>query len=300
MPLPNFFVIGAAKTGTSSLYSYLAQHPQIFMSRIKEPEYFFADSRPGSGRGPGDLQHSPPRCTWEQYLALFDCVSSQIAIGESSTSYLRGGEKTAVQIHSVAPNARLIAILRQPADRAYSNYIHLRREGSEPFDSFPEALLEEEVRRAQGWAPIWSYRHDGFYHDNLEAFYRHFGADRIKVFLYDDWKDPASMMKDAFVHLGVDSSFAPKLTLQHNRGGLHRHPWLGREPPRRIRRVLRPFIPRRFRDWMWMILEEMRRRDLDAPPPLDPGLRRKLTEEYRNDIIKTATLIGRDLSAWLN
>ena len=298
-PLPNFFIIGAAKAGTSSLFEYLRQHPDIRTSPIKEPEYFRGEGPSLLRRGPGDSRDAPPEYTWEGYLELFAGAGSARAVGEASTTYLRGGAESAGRIHAAFPEARMIAILRQPADRAYSNFIHLRREGREPLASFSAALEAEPERLAAGWAPIWGFKTDGFYHDRLRAFYDLFGRIRMHVCIYEDWRDPQEMLKGIFGFLDVDNAFVADTARHYNVGGLHGRQWLGRPPPRGLRRALKSFTPKAARNWVWRQVERLREKDRIPPPPLEPAVRQRLTAEYRDDIEKTQQLIGRDLSHWL-
>lgn len=154
MSEPNFLIIGAAKAGTTSLYHYLAQHPQVFLSANKEPHFFALENNPPDYKGPGDEQGVRSRITdWQSYLALFSKATGQHrAIGEASTLYLYHPDAPS-NIHRHLPDMKMIALLRNPVDAAYSAFGHMYREGREPCNDFMQALKEEDHRVAENWAP---------------------------------------------------------------------------------------------------------------------------------------------------
>ena len=130
---PDFFLIGAPKAGTSALHSALSQHPGLFLSRIKEPKYYMCgDSPPPAYRGPGDA-HSNLEWVWqrERYLDLFEPAPNGVLSGESTPFYLYNRDARR-RLAADAPEAKLIAVLRDPVDRAYSNWMHLWMDGLEP------------------------------------------------------------------------------------------------------------------------------------------------------------------------
>jgi len=161
---PDFFLIGAPKAGTSALHAALAQHPGLFVSRVKEPKYYMCgDSPPPSYKGPGDA-HSNQEWVWqrERYLSLFDGAPDGRLRGESTPFYLYNRDARR-RIAVDNPDARLIAVLRDPVDRAYSNWMHLRMDGLEPEADLVEAARREQRRVDAGWAPFWHYRGLGMY-----------------------------------------------------------------------------------------------------------------------------------------
>ena len=293
--MPNFFVIGAQKAGTTSLYYYLRQHPQIYMSAIKEPHYFEGMHSEYSKRG----RSLPPVTDLGEYRALFEGVSGERAIGEASASYLYSPKAPALIERSVS-QAKLIAVLRNPADRAYSNFLHCVRVGLEPLESFAEALQAEEKRIGEGWAPLWHYRRKGFYHTQVERYFSTFGRDQVRVYLHDDLKAKLlDMLRDIFRFLDVDETFVPDLSIEHNTAGLPRNRFIyalekrlaSRNPALKaalLERLL-PAAPRRY----------VKERVFVRPPPLPAEVRRQLIDSYRQDILKLQDLIRRDLSPWL-
>ena len=142
------------RPGTTALHAALARHPQLFMSPVKEPKFFLCDGPPPTTAGPGDA-HSYREWIWrpEEYERLFDGAPPGTLRGESTPFYL--SDPAAHQrIHRAVPDARLIVILRDPVDRAYSNWAHLWADGLEPIDDFLAACAEEPRRTEAGWAPV--------------------------------------------------------------------------------------------------------------------------------------------------
>jgi hypothetical protein len=289
--MPNFFIIGAQKAGTTSLYHYLDQHPQIYMSPIKEPHFF--EGMQSEYRRPG--RKTKPVTELGDYLALFEGVSDEKAIGEASTSYLFSMRAPTLIRRSV-PDAKIIAVLRNPADRAYSNFLHLVRTGREPLASFAEALQAEEGRTQDKWGPMWYYKQKGFYHDQVKRYFDTFGRDQVRIYLYDDLRgEPFGMLRDIFRFLEVDETFVPDASIEHNPSGLPRNKTLYTQVRRLTARkpaLLERFLPTKPYRYL-------KSRFFVKPPPFPAEVRRQLIDSYREDILKLQNLIGRDLSPWL-
>lgn len=299
MTLPNFLVIGAGKSGTSSLYRYLGQHPQIYMSPLKEPRFFAFEGQKLDFRGPGDKEGLRSSVVdIESYRRLFDGVSGEKAIGEASPLYMYS-PKVIERIEHYIPETKLIAILRDPAERAYSAFLHMVRDGREPLDDFAEALREEEARVKRNYAPGWRYKEGGFYYAQLSRYFERFGKEQIRVFLYEDLKtDPAVLLRDVFEFLGVDDGFVPNMSTRYNVSGVPRnknwHTFLTKPNP--IKASMKPFVSARLRR---RLKHGLKNRNLDEPPQLSPETRRQLIEVYREDVSRLQDLIQRDLSHWL-
>ncbi len=296
--MPNFLLIGAPKAGTTSVYHYLRQHPQVYMSPVKEPKFFaFEEAEPGSSRGKRNRVKTSQLITdIEEYRVLFAGVSDEKAIGEASPQYLYV-PGAAGRIRRYLPEARLLAVLRNPVDRAYSHYLHLVREGFERL-SFSEGLKEEEKRIRENWPMMWHYKNRGFYHAQLVRYYDLFGPEQIRVWLYEDLKeDPLGMMQGMFRYLGVNDAFVPE-TLRHNVSGTPKSRALQTfiQKPNPLKSVVKPLVPEGMRRRIRINLQN---RNL-AKPPMSEGVREELTEAYREDILKLQDLIGRDLSSWLD
>jgi hypothetical protein len=182
---PDALIIGAPKAGSSALHAALAQHPQIYASPAKEPKYYMGwDAPPPSYRGPGD-PHSNKEWIWrrEDYRALFSGAPEDAVRLESTPFYLYmpGARR---RIAEELPEAKLIVIVRDPIDRAYSNWMHLWVDGLEPIPDFVEAWHAEDRRVAAGWAPFWRYRRLGRYGEQLADLFRLVNRERVFVLRY--------------------------------------------------------------------------------------------------------------------
>lgn len=296
--LPDFLVIGAAKSGTTALWSFLRQHPQVFMPELKEPHHFaFEPDRAAPVfKGPGATIHDSVTDR-RAYAELFARAGSATAVGEASALYLYLAD-AAARIQAVLPDVRLVAILRQPADRAFSSYQHLKRQGREPAPSFEAALALEEQRIADSWGFLWRYRDLGHYPRQLRVYLERFGPERLLVHLYDDLvRDPPAVVRRTYQFLGVDPGFEPDLFARPNVGGTPRAGWRGRLLSRGspVRRAASVIVPARLRRCAGALAD----RQALQRESIDPESRRRLTEEFRAEILELGTLLDRDTSAWL-
>jgi hypothetical protein len=276
--MPNFFIIGAMRAGTTSLYYYLKEHPEVYMSPRKEPTFFV------------------PGVRWKKaitelgaYQALFEDVSGEKAIGEASTAYLTN-RSAAERIREYVPNARLIAILRDPADRAYSNFLHYLRLGEEQMSDFARAVKDGPHREM--------YLRLGFYHAQLTHYFELFDRRQMRIYLYDDLKrDSLGLVKDIYGFLGVDENFVPRLE-RYNVSVVPKsrlvHSFLvGRG---RGKGLLQAVVPAGVRRSTRKALSAW---NVARRPAYPPHVRRTLTAIYREDILRLQDAIGRDLSNWL-
>lgn len=296
MKIPNFLIIGAAKAGTTSLYDYLNQHPQIYMSPIKEPRFFALEGEKLDFRGPAQAINRTSIITWEQYCQLFQEVTTETAIGEASTIYL-SNPKAPHRIKHYLPEVKLIAILRDPAERAFSSYVHLVRDGYENL-SFTEALEAEPTRIKENWQPLWYYKERGFYYEQLQKYFAIFKPEQIKIYLYEDLADDSTaVIQDLSGFLGVDDSFTPDLT-RKNVSGIPKNRFLQNLFTKKnpIKSLVKPLLPKSLRQ---SVLENVTKSNLGAKPTLSPQMRQKLISIYREDILKLQELIQKDLSQWL-
>jgi hypothetical protein len=303
MTMPNFLLIGAAKSGTDALSEHLSQHPQVYMSANKEPHFFVAEGQPEIPyRGPRDRDTITRLDSWvstlEEYQALFEGVTTEQAIGEGSTWYIYD-ECAPVRIRRHMPHARIIAILRNPADRAYSAFTMMLRDGRETTADFSRALAMEDERVRDGWEPLWHYLRMGFYHGQVKRYYDTFDPARVRVILYDDFLErPGEMMRDLFRFLQVDDGFEADTTRRLNVSAVPKNLAVqrfitGQNPIKAIARAVAPD------DLRQRIKEKLVHSTLTKPAPLAPELRQQLAGVYREDILRLQELIGRDLSRWL-
>jgi hypothetical protein len=303
MMMPNFLVIGAAKCGTDSLNSYLDQHPDIFMSPNKEPMFFVAEGVPEIPFcGPGDRYAIERWNCWvntlEEYQSLFEALQSEKAIGEASTWYLYK-DRARERIAHYVPDVRLIAILRNPVDRAYSAYNMLQGDGRESIADFDLALDAEDERVGKSWEPMWHYRRVGFYGAQLGRYYETFNREQIHVVLYDDFvARPVEVMQSIFRFLQVDDRFVPDVSERHNVSLVPKNPTYhnlvagGHPAKRMLKRVLPATVRQRAK-------AKLLSGTLRRPTPLAPETRRRLLEVFRPDVMQLQDLLGRDLSTWL-
>lgn len=295
--MPNFLVIGAAKSGTTALHRYLKQHPAIYMSHPKELRFFPFEDQPQNFCGPRDkVDVETAIKTIEDYRACFAAGADYPARGESSPIYLYY-KRAAERIRHHIPDVKLIAILRQPADRAYSQYLMKVRDGIEPL-SFRAALAAEQQRISDGWSHHWHYRQRGFYAAQLKPYFELFKREQLRIYLYEDFLTaPNAFVQDIFRFLNVDDSFVLDMSVRHNESKLPRSRALQvfLTEPRRAKNLFKPFLPA---GWSRRIGDHLRRQNL-IKPPFPAKLRRQLTEVYREDIIELQDMLQRDLSHWL-
>jgi hypothetical protein len=298
--MPNFLVIGAAKSGTTALYNYLNEHPDVYMSPVKETNFFVLEGRSVDFQGPGDHEYVniPSVNTLPAYQQQFSGVRNEIAIGEVSPHYL-SVPRAPARIQHYLPGVRLIAILRNPIERAFSSYVMFLRDGREPCRNFLEAAAKEDARMASNWEWGWRYTKAGFYAAQIERYQRFFSASQLRIYLYDDLKaDPGRLMADIFSFLGVDPSFVPNMAKRYNISGVPRRRWLHNVlmRPSPLSRAVMPFIPTAARKALSARLHRANMQRVQ----MDQGTREYLRSLYRSDILRLQTLIGRDLSAWLD
>ncbi|MCH8328555.1 MAG: sulfotransferase [Candidatus Marinimicrobia bacterium] len=293
---PNFLVVGASKAGTTSVYEQLRQHPDIYMSPLKEPHYFSFPGGLPDFQGVNDDRFKGRVVTNEQqYRHLFDGASGESAVGECSVSYLYY-PAAAENIRAKIPHCRIIILLRDPVDRALSQYRQNVSNGREPL-SLSEAFLAEKKRLAQNWRWIVAYRGAGLYADQVSRYIDAFGHDQVKVYLLEDLRsDAAKVMADMFAFLGVEPSFRPKLEV-YNRSVLPNSSmanrllrskwakWLGRLAPVALRHAVRDRL--------------LAGNLADGPSNgLSQDERLRYHRYFAEDIARLEQLLGRDLSAW--
>ncbi len=310
--LPNFFIVGAPKAGTTSLYHYLDQHPEIYMSAIKEPHYFAAEIREENcdpnlrrrmaheNRGLRDFLSGPMRekrfggivADWEEYVRLFANATDKSAVGEASVCYL-WSPTAAARIAEKIPDAKILVMLRDPADRAFSQYLHGLGNGAIRW-SFREHI-ERNLRDCTGQFSVhYPFLEFGLYSEQLGRYVERFGQN-VWVGFHEDFKDhPMEVFQNICRFLGVAAEFSPDMAQQHLEAQVPRMAaigWLKRSgfwqsaarltPPN-----LRPLIRRRL----------IRRPGATRMDPVD---RQYLVDFYREDIRKLARLVGRNLDGWL-
>lgn len=296
---PNFLVAGVAKAGTTSLFYYLRQHPEISIPR-KETFYFihghYARSDPNEpGARPANrIVHSEA-----EYLKVYaDCRTK--AVGEVSTGYVYYHTESIPAIKNLLGDPKIVLVLRDPVERLVSGYNHFRNAGLEPYE-LNKAIEQEPSRKAAGWDFMWQYTGLGFYAESVRAFQANFSS--VLIVLQEDLAGDRTgeTMKQIFRFLDVDDSFDPDVRTTYNLSDSQQSNPIFRYflSNKRIRKFLRPLVrtvvPVELKR---KILHRLRRPDPNGKYRPDAQYLKKLYDLYANDIQLTQAYIGRDLSHW--
>ena len=287
MTIPNFMIFGVAKAGTTSLFHYLDQHPQVFMCPVKGTNYFgYEDARDWKWTDEGEppfLRNFQAK-TFEEFESYFSGVTDEIAIGEVSPQYFRC-PTAASRIRECIPKMKLIASLRNPADRAFSGFLMRVRRGDAVKSPYEELTLTS------------SHVKEGFYYRRLKRYFDNFPRDQIRIYIFEEFKkDPVKIILDMFDFLGVDPSFIPDTTTKHNPAAVPKNRFLNSlffDPT--LIRMVKSVFPER----MHQLAKRVQQQNLTAAPKLPPDLRLRLLDFYREDICKLEQLLDKDLSIWL-
>lgn len=297
---PNFLIIGAAKSGTTALFQYLAQHPEVFACEPKEPHFMaFAGTTPNF-RGPYDDQVINRRATTtiEAYEKLFAGSTAARAVGEGSVSTLYYHDRSIANLKKYTPQARLLCILRNPIDRAFSAYMYLLSLTRETVQDFSRAWALEPERIAGNYHHIWHYQRMGLYSEQLEPFMRSFPPEQLKVLLYDDFRrNPLEVVKDCCRFLEIDPHYSfptrPAPLVSGRPRNRLLQSLLGR--PSALKQAVRKLLPGWLTDGIRSFIS---RRNL-ARESMSPEMRRQLADFYREDVRKLSDLLHCDLSPWV-
>lgn len=311
---PNFFVVGAAKSGTTTLYNFLEQHHEVYMSPIKEPHHFckditienFSDEYKHylSTRNVNLSEYLKTDLTkkiWEwyikdydQYLQLFKNVKEEKMIGEISNGYLFS-KVSAAEIYKTYPQAKIVMILRNPVERAYSHYLANVRDGRTTL-SFKEEVLYDMNKKRKGWCISHCYIEMGMYYEQVKRFIDIFPNAQIKIYLNDNLRENASALgKDLFNFINVDDQTSVDFNQKQNEARMPKSAGL-------IKFITQTGIKRKiFRALPLKMQEKIKPLFFKEGhvPSISAEDRAWLIEIFREDILKTQTLIGRDLSSWL-
>ncbi len=304
----DFIILGAAKAGTTSLYHYLKVHPRICMSRIKETMFFSLEGRKVEFLGPGDMQSAYRYAVTsiKDYEACFHGCGRNMLRGEASPMYLHD-PRAVENIKRHAPSARLITILRNPVERAYSAYMHLRRDQREPYENFSDALYAEQERIDKGYGDIWHYASLGFYGQQLRHYLDHFSRDQILILFYEDLcRDRDGVLDTIYRFLDIETGHYPGDDTRHNSGGiaknerLHRFVYQVLQGDNWFRSLMQRLFPESVRTRVATGIRLFEARvNLKKYDEISPEDKAYLIDLYRSDIEELQQLVGRDLSHWL-
>jgi len=296
--LPNFLIVGAAKSGTSSLHNYLNQHPEVFMPsynsegmKVKEPRFLIKDL----------VKHRLHNgvWTWEEYKSLFGDVIDEKAIGESTVLYLYYYKDAIKNIKEKLGNdVKIIIMLRNPADRAYSAFQHVSR-GFKEQNSFENSLEMEDGRleRDGNLTPMVMYKDMGLYHDMVKSFQENFS--NVHVIIYDDFRDDTeNEMKKTYQFLGISDNADIDYVTRHNVGGKRwkndkvKYLFMKENP---IKSIFRRIIPKGLRRG---IRNNLVKASTNKVTPMKGHTRIMLNDFFREDVKQLSTLLNRDLTNW--
>lgn len=308
--LPNFFVVGAAKSGTTSLYEYLKLHPEVYMAPIKETHHFSTDIdssrfRANYGRSlnkdlskflEGDMREGIFHAfvkDWNEYVLLFKNVMNEKAIGEVTNSYLFS-EVAAKNIKEKFPGAKIIMMLRNPVDRAFSHYLMDLRIGYETED-FMSALKKDIARDPKGWGISNMYLEIGQYSNQVKRFMQIFPKEQLRIYLFDDFiKNPEATMKDMFRFLGVTENTEIDFGKKYNPSFIPKNKFISKlNTQKRIKDWLKGVLPKSVKSKFKKTLYT----DKNLPK-IKPEERKFLQDIFREDVTRLSELIHRDLSLW--
>ncbi|WP_296622216.1 sulfotransferase [Marivirga sp.] len=302
--LPDFLIIGAGKSGTTSVDNYLKQHPDIYISPVKEPNFFGYELNSAKDfEGSPQLNHYNSSVTnIDDYVKLFEKALPKQVKGETSNTYMYH-KNAPNRIKHYMPDVKLIAILRQPAERLYSRYLHLARENKLPTQNFEDCLDKNS---------IWWERNDlikeGFYGQYLSKYFELFNESQIKVFLFEELKgNPEKLHKEIFQFLGVDDEFEIDFSITYNQSGFIKNPIVDKliGPNsfffRGMKKIISEENIQKIKDnkFLFKKVNDMRSKNL-TKPKLTKELKHKIsTDIYKEDILLLQKLINKDLSHWL-
>jgi len=275
--LPNFLIIGAARSGTTSIYHGLTEHPQVFMPLNKEAHFF--------------SYHFHRGIRW--YSNLFSNVSGQLAVGEASVSYTYPEvDKTPSNIASVIPDVRLIYILRNPVERSYSHYLYYRYYSMTEKDNFESAIKKNPI-----------YLGASSYYTQIEKYLKHFNEKQILVLLFEDYREnPYVIMKKIFMFLGVNDLFLPKsIKVKTNSSFKPRNELTGKLYKRfslsKLRKNLERLLPNQVRPYARNTIRALIGTQNNLPS-LSPDTKEKLINYFVPEIDKLECYLKRDLTFW--
>lgn len=277
---PNFFIVGAPRAGTTSLYEYLKNTKGVFMPSIKDPDFFSVDINM-------DFSVLKPIKDKKKYLKLFENVKDEVAIGEASPTYLHD-PKAPTLIHDVIPNAKIIIILRDPVERAYSYFLNLVSSGT-PSDSFSDCI-KRGFNSPSGYSV--HVIDDGFYYEQVKRYVDLFGENQVKIFIFEEFiKNPRECLKEILNFLGVYSE-PPKIVGQVFNPTREPRGKIAKKiiKSKTLRKVVKETLPRSSTSTLKMLFGKKTKKI-----PLSMEDRKFLEDIYRENVKKLQNLLGRNL-----
>jgi hypothetical protein len=295
MSKPNLFLVGAPKCGTTALYSYLRRHPEVFMSAVKEPQFFAVDI----------FAAQRNVRTLSDYLNCFAGANGHKRIGEASTAYLGSGT-AAQEINAFSPSAKIIIMLRNPVDVMYAEHSERVFSNMEHIRNFEIAVASSEKRKWHAGAYkgeevfALGYRELSLFAQAVKKYFDVFGRENVHVIVFDDFRNnPASVFAEVlhFLEVGPAPQIEYSVTNANRRARSTAVQDLIRHPPKRMRGIARTILSRRVRSAIGRFVQNLN--IVYAPrPPMGEQLRTRLQRECRPDIEELSCLLRRDLTHW--
>jgi hypothetical protein len=297
MRLPNFLVVGAPRTGTTSMYRYLSEHPEVYLPAKKELHYFTHDYLTANSNGPKDKEFRYCQ-TLDEYKVFFQRVPSGAkAVGDISPSYLFFPQCIPRIKDLLGENVKIMIMLRNPIERTFSNYLHMVRLNRETL-TFVEALQAEEDRLWQAWRNIWLYKRHSLYADNVQRYLEAFGPSKVRVILNDDFsKDTLTSLQGVYRFLGITAGFVPKnINIMYARSGAENQRPASRPHP--IKSLAKRLLPDKALDMIRNLRQSHIPRDADKAILQDEQSIAFLRQYFKEDIDRLEKILNIDLSRW--
>lgn len=297
MVKPNFFIVGAARSGTTSIYNYLKQHPEIFLSKIKEPRFLSSKYNRLPHNGPCDKKVDDNTVkSKKEYFDLFKNINSEKIIGEGSTENLYY-YKTADRIKTLAENPKILILLRNPVERAYSSYWLLVSQKREK-ESFENALKLEEDRIKQNYEFIWHYKSVGLYYNQVKYYLETFKDNNVKIILFDDFKkNPKRILNDILKFLGLNSDYKINFKSKYNASGSVKNKFIYNVIKKN--NIFKKFIKSLLSRRMSRKLGRSVMNKNYQKPEMNTETAAYLKKYFKKDVEKLEKLIDRKLNFWL-
>ncbi len=302
-PRPDFFVVGAPKCGTTAMFDYLTQHPEIGMCPLISVHQFAPDL-PYRGHERLGARMDPQ--SEEDYLSLFQAAGGCKRVGESSVWYLWSA-RAAEEIKEFAPDAQIVVMLRNPVEMLPALHSEMVFTGRESITDFEQALALDSAREsgdAPSALPSTSYRAAARFAPQIRRYLEVFGQEQVHVILLDRLRaDTLGEYQRLCRFLQVDPTFVPAIQVVNPNKKVRSHlaHSIARRPPGPVRRPLRALVPAGTRNRIRLAVRRLEKRvniQHAARAPLPPGVREQLAAEFAEDVESLGKLIGEDLSSW--
>ena len=292
--LPNFVIAGATRSGTTSLYYYLKQHPEISFPDLKEPRYFSSVNLKLPQIGPGDETVDEKLIlSFKDYCDLYKNIENK-KVGDASSEYLYHHEVSAIDMLNKLGDIPILIILRKPIERAFSAYSNLVRDGRETL-SFEDAINKENHRKYENWDMMWAYIEVSMYYEQVKAYKNLF--TNVKVLIFEEFvENPKKKLKDIFIFLKIDENFIPKTNTIYSHSGAPSNKFIGWLTSRQ-NKLIYPF--RKF------LLQNIKRKYLEKISKVifkksetTIKVNSDITKKIEQDILMLEHLLNKNLDCW--